>query len=237
MPGQGMRVSAYTVAFNATHGERLCEGEAFVPCHSAAVRRARQRGHGQVVPRSGQCRRCVRARAGRKSKSDGRRPGSWAVRRPLPGHVAGEAGRRRLSLVVLATSGPAQQLELEPRWVGAERRRARWELYKPRTRRRRAALAGRSSNQAGLYSGGGGWSCSCAASTGVGAAAASGTAGVSTEGAGKGALAAEKKTRLLRRWHYAYAWRGGCAPGKGFVRENGVPLAAASSGLSSSPET
>eukprot|EP00965_Chrysotila_dentata_P014711 486956-Pleurochrysis_carterae.AAC.3 len=72
-----MRVSARTVAFNASHGERLCEGEGPVPSHSAAVRRARQRGYGQVVPRSGQCRRRVRARAGRNSESDGRRPGSF----------------------------------------------------------------------------------------------------------------------------------------------------------------
>eukprot|EP00965_Chrysotila_dentata_P067256 2225756-Pleurochrysis_carterae.AAC.1 len=60
MPGQGMRVSACTVAFKAAHGERLCEGEGFVPSRSTAVRRARQCEHGQVVPRSGHCRRCVR---------------------------------------------------------------------------------------------------------------------------------------------------------------------------------
>eukprot|EP00965_Chrysotila_dentata_P171626 5664033-Pleurochrysis_carterae.AAC.2 len=98
-------------------------------------------------------------------------------------------------------------------------------------RRRRAALAGRSSNQVGLCSGGGGWSCSCAASTGVGAAAAAGTTGVGTEGAGNGALAAEdeapaevavassKPARQPKRgrsgetgWHYVDAWQGGCAP-------------------------
>eukprot|EP00965_Chrysotila_dentata_P114050 3771233-Pleurochrysis_carterae.AAC.1 len=77
MPGQGMRVSARTVTFNAVHWGRLCEGEGFVPSHNAAARRARQRGHGQVVSRSGQCRRCVRARTGRNSESEGRRPGSY----------------------------------------------------------------------------------------------------------------------------------------------------------------
>eukprot|EP00965_Chrysotila_dentata_P178557 5897236-Pleurochrysis_carterae.AAC.2 len=109
-------------------GERLSEGEGFVSSYSAAVRRARQRGHGQVVPRSGQCRRCVRAGAGRNSESNGRSPGSyaggrWAVKRLLLGRVAGAAGRRRLPLVVLEAMCPAQQPELGLRWMEAERRR------------------------------------------------------------------------------------------------------------------
>eukprot|EP00965_Chrysotila_dentata_P110984 3668366-Pleurochrysis_carterae.AAC.1 len=77
MPGQSMRVSACTVAFNAIHGKGLREGEGLVPSHSAAARQSRQCGQGQVGPRSGQCRRCVRARAERSSESDGRRPGSY----------------------------------------------------------------------------------------------------------------------------------------------------------------
>eukprot|EP00965_Chrysotila_dentata_P083543 2755824-Pleurochrysis_carterae.AAC.1 len=79
-------------------------------------------------------------------------------------------------------------------------------------------------------------SCSGAASTRVGAVAAAGTAGVSTEGAGNGALAAEDEApaEVALRLRLA-EWL--CTEGKGCVCKNGVPRAAASSGLSSSPGT
>eukprot|EP00965_Chrysotila_dentata_P096851 3201009-Pleurochrysis_carterae.AAC.2 len=258
MPGQGMRVSACTIACHANHDERLCEGERFVPSHSAAVGRARQRRHGQVVPRSGQCRRCVRARAGSGTLSQTGEDQDVIVRvfrgraeaklENRGREVSCDAASARAcgwadgwealtTLAVLQARGPAQQPELGLRWVDAERRRARWERHKPRTHR-----AGRGAADNQLYSGGGdeqrggSWSCACVASTVVGAAAAIGAAGVSTEGAGKGALAAEDEApaevALRRR---LAGWL--CTDGNGCVRGHGVPRATASSGLSSSPGT
>eukprot|EP00965_Chrysotila_dentata_P001054 34405-Pleurochrysis_carterae.AAC.2 len=77
----------------------------------------------------------------------------------------------------------------------------------------------------------------CKHMTVVEAAAAVGAAGVSTEGADKGALTAEDEIPAVVQLHRRLAgWL--CTDGKGgCVRENGVPRAAASSGLSYSPWT
>eukprot|EP00965_Chrysotila_dentata_P220435 6191772-Pleurochrysis_carterae.AAC.1 len=87
-----MRVSAGAIAFNAIHGEGWREGEGLVPFHSAVARRSWQCGQGQLVPRSGQCRRCVRVRAGRRSESDGRRPGSYESAEAGPRQDSGAGG-------------------------------------------------------------------------------------------------------------------------------------------------
>eukprot|EP00965_Chrysotila_dentata_P001078 35238-Pleurochrysis_carterae.AAC.1 len=108
-------------------------------------------------------------------------------------------------------------------------------------RRQRAALAARSSSQVGLCSGRGGCGVCCAAGVSVsvkraGAGAGVGAGGRRTEGAGRGAFAAELEAPAevaMRRRLVGWIRTGG----KGCVRENGVPRAAASSWLSSSPRT
>eukprot|EP00965_Chrysotila_dentata_P032961 1098286-Pleurochrysis_carterae.AAC.3 len=119
-----------------------------------AVRRARQRGQGQVVPPSGQCRRwekteIVRVFRGRAEAELMSRGGRWVVRRLPLGRAAGAAGRRRRPLDVLEASGPAQQLELGLGWAEAEGRRARYEQHKPRTHRAGLGAAGNQPNSSG----------------------------------------------------------------------------------------
>eukprot|EP00965_Chrysotila_dentata_P007814 254918-Pleurochrysis_carterae.AAC.2 len=92
MSRQEIRIPACTIP--PQHGSWLAtaRAEGFVPSQRATVRRARQRGHGQVVPLSGRWSRCVRATAEVYSESEGNRPGSYELSEPGLGRYFSAGG-------------------------------------------------------------------------------------------------------------------------------------------------